>query len=51
MNSKQIQVGFYLAVFEMEYCNIPGIKRLEEMYDLRELAGIASCEEIEFFNI
>jgi hypothetical protein len=35
----------------MEYCNIPGIKRLEEMYDLRELAGIASCEEIEFFNI
>ncbi len=51
MNSKQIKIGFYLAVFEMEYCNMPGNKRLEEMYDLREISGIASCDDIETFNI
>jgi hypothetical protein len=35
----------------MEYCNLPGNNRLDEMYDLRELPGIASCEDIEIFNI
>jgi hypothetical protein len=47
MAGKANEIGFYLTVYELESCKDGHVAhRLDEMYDLREIPGIASCEEI-----
>jgi len=47
MAGKANEIRFYLTVYELESCKDGHVAhRLDEMYDLREIPGIASCEEI-----